>query len=98
RPEILRRRRPDDLGGRRLQTRTVAKLEQLFQPARAARQGALLLGGDLRRRQMALERVVLLFEVPQADVAAPHAPHAEDDAGYRALRFRKDPERDRLEH
>jgi hypothetical protein len=99
RPEVLRRRRPDDLGGRRSADSYGRGARGSFSNPRArlARR-ALLLGGDLRRRQIALERVVLLLEVPQTDVAAPHPPHARDDAGHRALRLLKDPERDRFEH
>ena len=74
----------DDLGGGGLQLELVAQLEQPLQAAAAIGQRALLLQLDLRRRQLLLQLVVLLLDMAQADVSAPHAAHARDAADTRA--------------
>ena len=76
----------------------IAQLEQLLQPARAIGQRALLLHRNLHLGELALQILVLRFHVTQADVAAPHTPHARDAARQRPLHLGEDAEGHRLEH
>jgi hypothetical protein len=95
--EIGRGAGGDDLGGDRLQVRSVAKREQLLETARTIGERALLLKGDLRLSELPDERFVLALDVPQAGVASPDLPHRGEAGGNRALDLGEHAEGHRLE-
>ena len=89
----------DDLGGRRLQVRAVAQLEQLLEPARAVGQRALLL--QLRSApspSSRLQRVVLRLDAAAGRRSRSRRAGRRDAAGHAALHLGEDAEGDRLEH
>ena len=90
----------DDLRRRRLELRA-ARAARAAARGRASRSASARCSCscDLRRRQLALERLVLRPDAAQADVAVQHAADADDAARRpRAALRRTTPKVDRLEH